>query len=182
MRAGRFFVFVVVSVVGVVVASAGCTKKAEGGGAAEPASVLQPTVYNKATFPARGTKPITGRAVRGGTPPTAPNNMSKKLSERGTDREMRKPAKADMADCKIVPDNSAECDGDTMYYCDEQKLWMVDCNAEAKMGGVGSGSCFEAETFTECLGCDKTADGTDACCDFAMSVCCDKDGNCYSPK
>ncbi len=70
-----------------------------------------------------------------------------------------------MADRTLVPDNAAECDGDTLFYRDEQKLWMVDCAPEAMQGGVGGGSCFEGATFTECLGCDRTADGTDACCD-----------------
>ena len=144
-------------------------------------SALMPTIYNKALFPAKGNHPVTTTAKRGGSGPVRPSASSKKLSERGTDRQMRQPATVDMVDCNAAPDNSAECDGDKMYYCDDQQLWQVDCNAEAKQGGVANGSCFEAETFTECLGCDTTQDGSAACCDFQMTVCCDKDGACYSP-
>lgn len=145
-------------------------------------SALLATSYNKAQFPAKGTHPITSTAKRGGSGPTRPSATSKRLSERGTDREMRQPATVDIVDCSAAPDNVAECDGDKLYYCDDKQLWAVDCNAEAKQGGVASGGCFEAETFTECLGCDATADGSQACCDFQMTVCCDKDGSCYSPK
>ncbi len=54
--------------------------------------------------------------------------------------------------------------------------------AVGKLSGLSGGACFEGEKFIDCLGCDKADDGTDACCDYQMSVCCDKDGNCYSPK
>jgi hypothetical protein len=183
--------WVSVLVLGAFVVAAGCDDKRSKGGdpaAAAPASsttttsVLQPTKYVPATFPARGTRATTSRAVRGGTGTTVPDATSKKLSERGTDREIRKPATVDKADCNTAPDNAAECDGNQMFYCDDQRLWVVDCDAEAKFGGVSSGSCFEAETFTECLGCDKTSDGSQACCDFEMTVCCDPSGACYSPK
>jgi hypothetical protein len=177
-----------VVLVGVVVVAAGCDDKKSKDGAAPVSSattttsVLQATKYEPATFPAKGSKPTTGRAVKGGTGATVPDATSKRLSERGTDRAMRKPALVDKVDCNTVPDNAAECDGSQMFYCDDQRLWVVDCDAEAKFGGVSTGSCFEAETFTECLGCDKASDGSSACCDFEMTVCCDTGGACYSPK
>ena len=170
------------------VAAAGCDdKKSSGSDQAAMSnptttSALQATKYDPATFPAKGSKPTITRAIKGGSGPTVPDANSKRLSERGTDRQMREPAKVDAVDCSKVPDNAAECDGNKMYYCDDQKLWVVNCDAEAKFGGVGSGGCFEAETFTECLGCGKAADGSDACCDFEMTVCCDASGACYSPK
>jgi hypothetical protein len=192
MRTLRASVFAVTSFA-VLAVSIGCSKSdapSSGGGAAATTAVssatttsaLLPTTYNKAQFPAKGTRPVTTTAKRGGSGPTRPSNLSKKLSERGTDRESRTPATVDMVDCNAAVDNAAECDGDKMFYCDDQQLWQVDCNAEAQHGGVASGGCFEAETFTECLGCDVTADGSQACCDFEMTVCCDKDGSCYSPK
>jgi hypothetical protein len=169
--------------------SIGCSKSdaPPSGGAATASSAtttsaLLPTTYSKALFPAKGTHPVTTTAKRGGSGPTRPSNLSKRLSERGTDRQMRVPATVDIVDCNAAVDNAAECDGDNMYYCDDQQLWKVDCNAEAQHGGVAGGGCFEAETFTECLGCDTAADGSQACCDFEMTVCCDKDGSCYSPK
>jgi hypothetical protein len=176
------------AVVGAVCTVAACDKKSDT--SSSPAasatvtseSTLQPVKYDKSKFPARGTHPISAKAIKGGTGPTAPNAMSKKLSEKGTDREMRKPARVDMADCTKQPDNAAECDGDSMYYCDDQRLWVVDCNAEAKFGGVDNGSCFEADTFTECLGCGAATDSSTVCCDFEMTVCCDQGGACYSPK
>jgi hypothetical protein len=140
-----------------------------------------PTSYDKAKFPAKGTHTVTTTAKRGGSGATTPSATSKRLSERGTDRQMRQPATVDMVDCTTAPDNVAECNGDSMYYCDDKALWKVDCNAEAKQGGVAGGSCFEAETFTECLGCDTASDGSTTCCDFQMTVCCDKDGACFSP-
>jgi hypothetical protein len=181
---------VIVLVLGAVVMAAGCDDKKSAGGdtnaapvsSATTTSVLQATKYEPATFPAKGTKPTISRAVKGGTGGTTPDANSKRLSERGTDRQMRKPALVDKVDCNTVPDNAAECDGNQMFYCDDRRLWVVDCDAEAKFGGVSSGSCFEGETFTECLGCDKASDGSAACCDFEMTVCCDASGACYSPK
>jgi hypothetical protein len=188
----RVIVLWVVAVValGAFVVAAGCEDKKPSGGNtnAAPASsttttsTLQPTKYLPTTFPARGAKPAITRAVKGGTGVTLPDATSKRLSERGTDRQMRKPALVDKVDCNVVPDNAAECDGNQMFFCDDQRLWVVDCDAEAKFGGASSGSCFEAETFTECLGCDKASDGSTACCDFEMTVCCDEGGSCYSPK
>jgi hypothetical protein len=176
--------FVSVLVVGAVVVAVGCDKKPDGAAASTTTTTsdLQPTKYAPATFPAKGSKPTTMMAVKGGTGSTVPGASSKRLSERGTDRQMRKLAVVDKADCTTAPDNSAECDANSMYYCDDQQLWVVDCDAEAKFGGVNSGSCYEAEAFTECLGCDKASDGSQACCDFEMTVCCDPSGACYSPK
>jgi hypothetical protein len=150
--------------------------------ASSTTSTLQPIKYDKKKFPAKGSHATISMATKGGSGATRPNAGSKKLSEVGTDREMRKPATIDMVDCTTVPDNAAECDGANMYYCDDQKLWVVDCNAEAKFGGVASGGCFEADNFTECLGCDTADDGSAVCCDFEMKVCCDASGACYSPK
>lgn len=192
MRTLRASLFAITSFAALAV-SIGCSKSeapSSGGAAATSTAVssatttsaLLPTTYNKAQFPAKGTRPVTTTAKRGGSGATRPSATSKKLSERGTDRESRQPATVDMVDCNAAPDNAAECDGDKLYYCDDKQLWQVDCNTEAKQGGVASGGCFEAETFTECLGCDATADGSQACCDFEMTVCCDKDGSCYSPK
>jgi hypothetical protein len=167
-----------------------CDKKSEGPSGASvsssstssTSSVLQPIKYDKKKFPAKGAHATLSMATKGGSGVTRPNAASKKLSEAGTDRETRKPATLDVVDCTALPDNSAECDGTKMYFCDDQKLWVVDCDAEAKFGGVSSGSCFEAENFTECLGCDTADDGSNVCCDFEMSVCCDASGACYSPK
>ena len=187
MRAHRFVV--VVSAASLTFVATACSKTdASSGGSAATAgsatttSALVAVTYNKSTFPPKGTHAVTTTAHRGGTGGIRPATDSKKLTEHGTDRMMRQPATADVVDCTKTPDNAAECDGDKMYYCDDQQLWMVDCNAEAKQGGVAGGSCFEAETFTECLGCDTASDGSSVCCDFEMSVCCDKDGACYSPK
>ena len=144
-------------------------------------STLQTINYNKKP-PGHGSRATTQHAVKGGTGATRPTASSPKMPEAWTDRQMRKPASVDMVDCTKLPDNSAECDGNNLYYCDDQKLWTVDCDAEAKFGGVATGSCFEGESFTNCLGCDAADDGSTACCDFQMNVCCDKDGNCYSPK
>jgi len=174
-----------------VLLAVACDKKSDspaGGGGATPtatasaASNLVPIRYEKQKMPAKGTHPTTSMATKGGSGATRPGPTSKKLSEAGTDREMRKAATLDVVDCTKVPDNAAECDGQRMYYCDDQALWYVDCDAEAKFGGVSSGSCFETETFTECLGCDTSTDGAAACCDFEMTVCCDGTGACYSPK
>ena len=191
MRTLRASIFAVTSFA-VLAISAGCSKSeppttttaassATAVSSTTTTSGLLPTAYSKGKFPAKGAHAVTTTAKKGGSGATRPSATSKRLSERGTDRELRQAATVDMVDCNSVPDNVAECDGDSMYYCDDKALWKVDCNAEAKQGGVSTGSCFEAETFTECLGCDATQDGSTACCDFQMTVCCDKDGACYSP-
>ncbi len=100
-----------------------------------------------------------------------------------TDRAIRKHADVDKIDCSAPNMNlKAECDGTSLYFCSSQKLWLVECDREAKLSGLAGGACFEGEKFIDCLACDKADDGTDACCDAQMSVCCDKDGNCYSPQ
>jgi len=168
--------FVVVSVVG-------CGKKSDGT-ASDPmgsTSVLQNVAYNVKP-PARGSRPVSQKAVNGGSGITVPSVSSQKLSEASTDRSMRTHAKEDMADCKTLPDDAAECDGTNLYFCDDSKLWVVDCNAEAKFGGASAGACFEGEKFIDCLGKQAADDGSDVWCDFQTTVCCDKDGSCYSPK
>jgi hypothetical protein len=133
--------------------------------------------------PARGTKPVTQKAIKGGSGATLPTMTSNKTTEAATDRQGRKQhAKVDIVDCKQVPDNAAECDGNSFYFCDDQKLWVVDCDAEAKLGGAQAGSCFEGEKFIDCLGKNAADDGSEVWCDFQNTVCCDKDGSCYSPK
>jgi hypothetical protein len=163
-------------------APAGAGASAGPSAASSASSTLAPVKYDKSKFPAKGTHATISMATKGGSGATRPGPTSKRLPEAGTDREMRKPATIDMVDCTTVADNAAECDGSKMYFCDDQKLWVVDCDAEAKFGGVAAGNCFEADNFTECLGCDTASDGSSVCCDFLMTVCCDGSGACYSPK
>jgi hypothetical protein len=144
-------------------------------------STLNPINYQKKP-PGKGTHPVTQKAVKGGSGPTVPGPTSLRTPEPSTDRQMRKHARADLADCNVLPDNAAECDGASIYFCDDKKLWVVDCDAEAKFSGVKGGSCFEGEKFVDCLGCDTADDGTQACCDFEMTVCCNDAGDCWSPK
>jgi hypothetical protein len=177
--------------VGSFVVIAGCDKKTPGGemapagsgsgAAGESASTLTAVKYS-AKPAARGTKPSTQKAFKGGSGATVPSVSSQKLSEASTDRQVRKHAKADMADCKTLPDNAAECDGNNLYFCDDEKLWVVDCHDEAKLGGATAGACFEGEKFIDCLGQLKADDDSEVWCDFQSTVCCDKDGSCYSPK
>lgn len=158
-----------------------CSKTAPDVDTTQTTSTLTEVKYS-AKVPARGTKPATQKAVKGGAGGTTPTVASQKLSEASTDRQVRKPAKADLADCKALPDNAAECEGQNLYFCDDQKLWLVDCDAEAKLGGASAGSCFEGEKFIDCLGKTTADDSSEVWCDFQSTVCCDKDGACYSPK
>jgi hypothetical protein len=157
------------------------TTAAPSASASAGTSTLQNITYTT-KIPGRGTRPITQQAIRGGAGATIPSNASAKTSEASTDRQMRKHAKVDMADCTKLPDNAAECDGNNLYFCDDQRLWVVDCDAEAKFGGATSGACFEGEKFIDCAGCNKADDGSDVCCDSQMNTCCDSKGACYSPK
>lgn len=167
-----------------LVAVAACDKKSSSESSAASAgsaeSVLKQISYDKKP-PGRGNRPVTQKAFMGGQGATLPNAQSLRTPEPSTDRQMRHRARAS-ADCRKLPDNAAECDGKTMYFCDDQQLWTVDCDAEAKFSGVQSGSCFEGEKFVDCLGCTTADDGTQTCCDFAMTVCCTPQGDCYSPK
>jgi hypothetical protein len=160
---------------GATTTTTGATATASGGGGAQIA-------YSK-KMPGKGSRAVTQKAVRGGGGDTRPSANSTSISEKGTDRAIRKHADVDKIDCTAANMNlKAECDGTSLYFCSGQKLWLVECDREAKLSGLAGGACFEGEKFIDCLGCDKADDGTDACCDFQMSVCCDKDGNCYSPK
>ena len=170
-----------VSVACSLVVLSGCSKTSPDVDTTQTTSTLTDVKY-AAKIPARGTKPASQKAIKGGSGSTAPAVASQKLSEASTDRQVRKNAKADVADCKALPDNAAECDGNTLYFCDDQKLWMVDCDAEAKLGGASAGACFEGEKFIDCLGKTTADDNSEVWCDFQTSVCCDKDGTCYSPK
>jgi hypothetical protein len=166
-----------------LVAVAACDKKPSSDSAASSASAgstLSSISYSKKP-PGRGSRPVTQKAFMGGQGATLPSAQSLRTPEPSTDRQMRHRAQAS-ADCSKLPDNAAECDGKTMYFCDDQQLWMVDCDAEAKFSGVTSGSCFEGEKFVDCLGCTTADDGSQACCDFEMTVCCTPQGDCYSPK
>jgi len=145
-------------------------------------STLNAVKYVSDKLPARGTKPVTQHATRGGSGDTLPSSTSRTADEEDTDRQTRKLANVDKVDCSKLPDNVGECNGDSFYFCDDKQLWVVDCKAEAKMGGASDGSCFEGEKLIDCLGCGQATDGTHVCCDFSQTVCCGDDGNCYSPK
>jgi hypothetical protein len=145
-------------------------------------STLTAVKYVSDKLPARGTKPVTQHATRGGSGDTLPSSTSRTADEEDTDRQSRKLANIDKVDCNKLPDNVGECNGDNFYFCDDKQLWVVDCKAEAKMGGAADGSCFEGEKLVDCLGCGQATDGTHVCCDFSQTVCCGDDGNCYSPK
>ena len=175
-----------VSLVAAIAIAAACDKKPTTDSSAATAasggeSTLGPISYSKKP-PGKGSRPVTQKAIKGGSGATAPNASSLRTPEPSTDRQMRKHARVDLADCTKLPDNAAECDGKDMYFCDDQKLWVVDCDAEAKFSGVSSGSCFEGEHFIDCLGCTTADDGTQACCDFEMTECCNDAGDCWSPK
>ncbi len=146
------------------------------------ATKLTSVKYVSDKLPARGTKPITQHATKGGSGTSSPNIESHLAYEEDTDRDLRKLANVDRVDCASLPDNVAECEGDKFYYCDDKKLWVVDCANEAKLGGVSSGSCFEGENFVDCLGCGTAIDGSHVCCDFSQTICCGDDGACYTPK
>ena len=156
--------------------------KKEDPGTTTGSANLTSVKYASDKLPARGSKPTTQKAVKGGSGITAPGAESKLAYEEDTDRDLRKLANVDKVDCPSLPDNVAECEGDKFYYCDDKKLWVVDCANEAKLGGAESGSCFEGENFVDCLGCGKATDGTHVCCDFSQTICCGDDGSCYSPK
>ena len=170
----------VIVLLGSFVVVAGC-KKDQSVDTTDTTAGLTDVKYSAKT-PGRGTKPINQKAIKGGSGATTPVVASQKLSEASTDRQVRKHAKADMADCTTLPDNAAECDGNNLYFCDDQKLWVVDCDNEAKLGGATAGSCFEGEKFIDCLGKTTADDSTEVWCDWQTTVCCDKDGSCYSPK
>jgi hypothetical protein len=173
-------VLVVLAVAGV--GTLACSKT-ESTPAATPGSDLQKISYPTTKLPSKGTKASTDKATKGGVGDTRPTSKSAKTTEASTDRQMRKAANVDKVDCSTLPDNSAECDGLSLYYCDDKQLWQVDCNAEAKFGGATSGSCYEGEKFIDCLGCGPADDGSTVCCDFQNTVCCAEDGSaCYSPK
>lgn len=167
---------------GAAASSNGATPTTSASAASSDGDSKLADVKYTAKVPARGTKPITQKAIKGGSGATTPSVASKKLSEVSTDRQVRKHAKADIADCTKLPDNAAECDSNMLYFCDDQKLWQVDCEQEAKLGGAQGGSCFEGEQFIDCLGKLTADDNSEVWCDFQTTVCCDKDGNCYSPK
>ena len=145
-------------------------------------STLTAVKYVSDKLPARGTKPVTQHATRGGTGDTLPTATSRTADEEDTDRQSRKLANIDKVDCNKLPDNVGECDGDKFYFCDDKQLWVVDCKSEAKMGGATDGSCYEGEKLIDCLGCGTATDGTHVCCDFSQTICCSDDGSCYSPK
>lgn len=163
------------------VAAVACSKT-ESTQASAPASDLKKISYPSTKLPSKGTKAVTQKAIKGGSGAVRPDASSAKASEASTDRQMRKAANVDKVDCSKLPDNVAECDGDNIYFCDDQSLWVTDCSAEAKFGGAQGGSCFEGEKFVDCLGCGPADDGSNVCCDFQMTVCCADDGSCYSPK
>ncbi len=171
---------IILSVVSVATLLA-CSKTGPEVDTAQTTSTLAEVKYT-GKVPARGTKPATQKAMKGGAGGTTPAVASQKLSEASTDRQVRKPAKADVADCKTLPDNAAECEGGNLYFCDDAKLWVVDCDTEAKLGGASAGACFEGEKFIDCLGKTTADDASEVWCDFQTTVCCDKDGSCYSPK
>src|SRR5581483_5367546 len=157
-------------------------KKEDPGQNTGSSTTLTSVKYQTDKLPARGWKPVIERAVKGGKGPNQVNPESHLAYEGDTDRDMRKLANVDKVDCATLPDNVAECDGDKFFYCDDKKLWVVDCAAEAKMGGETSGSCWEGENFVDCLGEGTATDGTKVSCDFSQTICCAADGSCYSPK
>lgn len=169
-----------------VLVVAACDKKSDAGAtgaaSAAPAASGPAITYSKKP-PSKAGHTVTQQAKKGGSGDTRPSASSAKTSEAATDRQMRKASTVDKVDCTGAGmDNAAECDGDKLYFCDDKQLYYVDCNEESKFAGLAGGSCFEGEKFIDCLGCDKADDGSTACCDFQLSVCCDEAGNCYSPK
>ena len=154
------------------------TKESE---AVATTSALTNIKYPADKLPARGAKPIIDHAVRGGSGATLPTSTSRTADEEDTDRQTRKLANVDKVDCATLPDNAGECDGDKFYFCDDKQLWVVDCKAEAKMGGAADGSCFEGEKLIDCLGCGASTDGSHVCCDFSQTICCADDGQCWKP-
>jgi hypothetical protein len=172
---------IVVGVCGVVIVA--CNKSNDAAGAdAVATSTLTNVKYQTDKLPPRGTKPIVQHATRGGTGDTAPNATSRRADEEDTDRQSRTLAHLDNVDCAKLPDNVGECDGNKFFFCDDQQLWVTDCNAEAKLGGAVDGSCFEGEKLVDCLGCGQATDGTRVCCDFSQTICCDAVGACWTPK
>jgi hypothetical protein len=176
-----------VAAASVLLLIAGCDKHEGASGTAPVASAAASgttgPIHYSSRLPGKGKHALLGRGIRGGSGDSRPTINSKRLSEASTDRQLRKPALADKVDCAPASmDNAAECDGTSMYFCDDNALWVISCSEEAQLSGLENGSCFEGETFTDCLGCGKADDGTDVCCDFQLTKCCATDGTCYDPK
>src|SRR5215472_1601500 len=105
MRRGRH-VLGGLALFSIALALAACDKKSDspaGGGGptttASAASNLVPIKYEKQKLPPKGTHATVAVATKGGNGATRPGPTSKKLSEAGTDREMRKAATLDVVDC-----------------------------------------------------------------------------------
>lgn len=167
---------------GIAIAVVVVACKKEDPGQSTGSTSLTSVKYQSDKLPARGAKPVSQKAIKGGDAKNQVNLESHLAYEEDTDRDMRKLANVDKVDCAALPDNVAECDGDKFFYCDDKKLWVVDCAAEAKMGGASAGSCWEGENFVDCLAQGTATDGTQVSCDFSQTICCAADGSCYSPK
>src|SRR6185436_17662240 len=85
--------------------------KKEDPGTTTGATNLTSVKYATDKLPAGGSKPITQRAVKGGSGISTPGAESKLAYEEDTDRDLRKLATVDRVDCPSLPDNVAECDG-----------------------------------------------------------------------
>ncbi|MBT9555951.1 MAG: hypothetical protein IV100_07980 [Myxococcales bacterium] len=82
--------------------------------------------------------------------------------------------------CEDAPDLVAECSSESeVRYCEEETLFVDDCDAFADSLGYESGACFETEVSTDCFVCDSAEVGSRICCAADLSVCCDDNGDCF---
>lgn len=114
--------------------------------------------------------------------PTAASHHAS-TSTTASDRRHKVESAAAEHPCDQVPDGAAECHGSELVFCSGKDLWAVDCNGlmtAAHPELFDSGTCYETDTVTDCLGLGVTDDGQSAACTSDLDLCCTEDGSCYT--
>ncbi|MFO0549059.1 MAG: hypothetical protein U0271_11780 [Polyangiaceae bacterium] len=165
----------------VAVGAAGCGSKDSTSSSSSSAS--KKGGKKKKKLPKKGAGKSAGKGKKGGDGSKTPKADDKKApaaTTGATDKKKVDPP-AEGNPCESVPDGTASCDGNSVYFCAEKQLYQVDCDAHAKEAGFDSGTCFETDGVTDCLGCGQTEGGV-VCCDASGTICCDEEGNCVAPE
>jgi hypothetical protein len=132
--------------------------------------------------PKTAAKGPTTHGKKGGDGASKPTDKSHKAPQATVSSDKKHKVESADHPCEHAPDGAAECKGDELHFCAGKELWAVDCNT--LMTAVHpelftSGSCYETDAITDCMGLGPSEDDQTVACSSDLSTCCAEDGTCY---
>jgi hypothetical protein len=118
-------------------------------------------------------------ALKKPVPKDAKKGEKKTIDEAKEKKIEKKADNAVEGACTGVPDDTAECVINKLYFCEGGELYYFDCDEDARMRGFIGGACMQTEQGVDCFDATPSEDPTpdySVYCDPYTNICTDSNG------